>query len=246
MGKLDRLLAFILIALVLWARGVEATEEVFSSGRSQARLVELFTSQGCSSCPPAESRLNELMDSPGLWTDVVPVAFHVSYWDRLGWKDPFANKRFTQRQYAYRSAGRVGSVYTPCFVVDGAEWRGYFSGEALPRSSEDSSGTLVARVADERVTVEYDGSDRATDVKAAVAILGVGLETEVRRGENRNRTLRQEFVALSLAQGPLRRSMSLPKRNAIHPADRYAIAVWVYEEGSLRVLQATGGWLSDW
>src|SRR5689334_8314649 len=85
--------------------GVAATchggDKHFTSGETQVALLELFTSEGCSSCPPAERWLGALRDAPGLWRDFVPIAFHVNYWDRLGWPDRFASREATQRQHAY-------------------------------------------------------------------------------------------------------------------------------------------------
>src|SRR3954471_19082944 len=98
-------------------------ETEFRSGPTQAALVELYTSEGCSSCPPAEKWLGELKNAAGLWRDFVPVAFHVNYWDHLGWRDVLASKAFTAREHAYAEAWNSSSVYTPCFVRNGAEWR---------------------------------------------------------------------------------------------------------------------------
>src|SRR6476646_4780454 len=81
------------------ASTIHAQERVFESGPQRIHLIELFTSQGCSSCPPAEAWLSKLKSEPRLWKDFVPIAFHVDYWDRLGWRDPFATKEWTARQY---------------------------------------------------------------------------------------------------------------------------------------------------
>src|SRR5437763_15009832 len=80
---------------------VHAADRVLESGPQRAHLIELFTSQGCSSCPPAEAWLSKLKSEPRLWKEFVPIAFHVDYWDRLGWRDPFASKDWTARQYQY-------------------------------------------------------------------------------------------------------------------------------------------------
>src|SRR5438477_9939189 len=77
-----------------------ASEMVFESGPARVHLLELFTSEGCSSCPPAEAWMTKLKDNPGLWHDFVPIAFHVDYWDHLGWRDRFAAKEWTARQQA--------------------------------------------------------------------------------------------------------------------------------------------------
>src|SRR3569832_1871687 len=87
------------------------------SGASRNSLLELYTSEGCSSCPPADRWLSHLPDDAG----VVPLAFHVDYWDRLGWRDPFAQAAFSQRQRA-RNNG-TGWVYTPQVMLDGKDYR---------------------------------------------------------------------------------------------------------------------------
>ncbi len=111
-------------------RGSDASADgrVVELRGGSARLVELYTSEGCSSCPRAEAYLAGLIDSPGLWRDVVPVAFHVDLWDHLGWADRLASTRHTTRLEDYARRWNAERIYTPEFVVDGAEWRGYFDG----------------------------------------------------------------------------------------------------------------------
>src|SRR6516164_9572668 len=91
----------------------------FESGPAQVSLLELYTSEGCSSCPPAEAWLGELSRNPNLWRAVVPVSFHVDYWDNLGWKDGFSSREFTLRQRFYAASWGSESVYTPGFVLNG-------------------------------------------------------------------------------------------------------------------------------
>ena len=85
----------------------------FQSPVEQTTLVELYTSEGCSSCPPAESWLNGLKESPGLWKDFVPLAFHVDYWDDLGWRDPLAAPGFPSGNAHMRNAGPTGTFIRP-------------------------------------------------------------------------------------------------------------------------------------
>ena len=92
---------------------------VFESHERQTALLELFTSEGCSSCPPAESWLSQLKQKPELWSGFVPVAFHVDYWDYLGWRDKWASQQFSDRQRDYAQAWGSDSVYTPGFVLNG-------------------------------------------------------------------------------------------------------------------------------
>src|ERR1043166_2112982 len=102
-----------------------AATTTFESGDTQTALVELFTSEGCSSCPPAEKWLSAFKSNPDLWKKTVPVAFHVDYWDHLGWTDRFAKPEFTVRQQRYAAGFGGDSVYTPGFVINGKEWRGW-------------------------------------------------------------------------------------------------------------------------
>src|SRR5437868_13297928 len=111
-----------IILVISSAFSAQAADRAFESRPQKAHLLELFTSEGCSSCPPAESWFSKLKTEPGLWKDFVPLAFHVDYWNHLGWRDPFAAKEWTARQYQYAARWKIGSVYTPGFVVDGREW----------------------------------------------------------------------------------------------------------------------------
>ena len=95
--------ALLLVEIVaLPASAMPAT--TFESGETQSTLIELFTSEGCSSCPPAEKWMSALKSNQDLWKTIIPVAFHVDYWDRLGWRDCFAKPEFTSRQQRYAAA----------------------------------------------------------------------------------------------------------------------------------------------
>ena len=212
----------------------------FASGTTQTSLVELFTSEGCSSCPPAERWLATLRDSPVLWRDFVPVAFHVDYWNRLGWPDRFATREFTQREYDYAAAWASGSVYTPCLVRDGVDLGN--------TRSLAPSGRAAGRL-----TVAYDGAVVHAEFSPAAAqageqfeihaaYLGDGIVSRVTAGENNGETLHHEFIALALAHAPLGRDLALPAPK-VSGVTRHALAVWVTRRGELMPLQATGGWL---
>jgi len=214
----------------------------FSSGENRTHLIELFSSEGCSSCPPAEAWLGGLRDAPGLWRDFVPVAFHVVYWDRLGWRDRFASKLFTDRQYAYSRQWKSESVYTPGFVLDGAEWR-QPSGQYPLSSSAEKTGVLSVEYADDgQCRVRFD---RPGEYEVHAALLGGGIISQVKAGENEGRTLHHEFVALGMKSARVAAGtaeLSLPRTAGEGGAPR-ALAVWVTHRGELAPLQATGGWL---
>jgi hypothetical protein len=232
----------LLLLLALLAVPVFAASRQFTSGGTRTHLLELFTSEGCSSCPPAEAWLGGLRDEPGLWRDFVPVAFHVVYWDRLGWRDRFASKEYTARQYAYSAAWGVDSVYTPGFVLDGAEWRRN-SGQRPPPASAEAAGRLSVEYADDGVC--RVGFAAPGEYEVHVALLGGGIVSAVKAGENRGRTLHHEFVAVALESARLTDGTAEIKLPAVAGPGitRRALAAWITRRGELAPVQATGGWL---
>jgi hypothetical protein len=158
-------------------------------------VIELFTSQGCSSCPPADALLPELAAEPG----VIALAFHVDYWDGLGWKDAFSSPRWTARQAAY--AERLGAgPYTPQLVVDG---RTHVVGSdrtraraAMAAAAREPGVPVTVRATRARgvVKVSYDAGQERSDRIMSVALTEDGLVTQVARGENAGRLLRADHV----------------------------------------------------
>ena len=110
-------------AVLALAAVTPATAVTYDRGVEPVALIELFTSEGCSGCPAADEWLGALAGEPGLWREVVPVAFHVDYWDHLGWVDPFATQWNSERQRRYSRAWGKDVIYTPGFVLNGSEWR---------------------------------------------------------------------------------------------------------------------------
>ena len=234
----EKLITVHRIGLILWfavAVTAQAGDFGFESGPQKTHLIELFTSQGCSSCPPAEAWLSKLKAEPRLWKDFVPIAFHVDYWDRLGWRDPFASKEWTDRQYQYSAAWKSESVYTPGFVLDGREWMG----RRVPTASIEKGGALKLSIANGKALVKFDGASKDADLH--VALLGFDLTTKVGAGENSGRNLRQDFVVLSLANqkmtdGKTEMPLKFDSRAG-------AVAAWITAPNQLEPIQALGGWL---
>jgi hypothetical protein len=238
-------------------------EWTFSSGPQKTQLIELYTSEGCSSCPPAERWLSKLKTTPDLWKRYIPVAFHVDYWDYLGWKDPFANSKYAQRQRHYRQLGNSGSVYTPQFIVNGEEWRGYFLrplAGSLPEPETSPSGRLMIKAVEENKQLNIETLFKSQQPlqpirqqRLHVALIGTDIQTAVKRGENRGRTLEHNFVVLKhksysmtgtptilTSEGTFNLQEDLPETLAADT--RVGLAVWI-SDGSDRVVQAAGGWL---
>jgi len=223
-----------------------AGETVLESKPARAHLIELYTSEGCSSCPPAEEWMSGLKNQPRLWQDIVPVAFHVDYWDHLGWRDPFASKIWTERQADYSVRWKKESVYTPAFVLDGKEWQ-YGN---LPDVAADTPGVLKLTVNGERVAAVFKPSaDSAGRYDLHIARLGFSLTAEVTAGENNGKKLSHDFdfVVLGLTNETMKsgsKELRVPLPSTKSATDpRTAIAAWITGPGQIEPIQAVGGWL---
>lgn len=235
---------YILFIATLPVSTLAAEPLQFSSGDQQVQLVELYTSQGCSSCPPAEKWLNKFKSDDRLWKQVVPMAFHVDYWDYLGWRDSYASNAYSARQRQYRQQGNVRSVYTPGFVLNGKEWKGWFSRDPLPSDVIEHS-VLSASLQNGQLTASYANSPSPGELVLNIAVLGFDIESAIAGGENAGRKLRHEFTVLahdkhSSNSGGWQVSLPNVKSDA---ARRFGLALWVSPVNKLQPLQATGGWL---
>ena len=243
-----------LLVLCSTVNSFSADRIQFQSGTNHTALIELYTSEGCSSCPPAEESFSKLKAHPGLWLDFVPAAFHVDYWDYLGWRDPFGSEEYSKRQRAYAAEWKSRSVYTPGFVLDGKEARGWFNPDKPPRHSQQATGTLTLSTEDgNRWRLRFEpGSRRPTDSFVFYAtLLGCDLSSNVKAGENRGRKLNHDFVVLELTKAASTRSRdSFEAELSLKPGSRalpkrFAVAAWVTGQNDLQPLQAVGGWLPE-
>jgi hypothetical protein len=224
-------------------------------------VLELFTSQGCSSCPPAEQLLSRIGLQDELRAKVVPLAFHVDYWNEGGWHDPFSDGAWTQRQLAYdRSFGGTGP-YTPQLVVDGrTQFNGGDATRALAEIAASLEGPSAASIAltprpdparaselSVVVAAEVRASLPVRRLDAVVALFESGLATPVARGENGGRTLRNDFVVRRLKTaftfearpgGREQRVVSL-KLDPAWKADKLGLAAFLQDPKSMRIHAAT-------
>ena len=159
-------------------------------------VVELFTSQGCESCPPADRLLGELAQRP----DVIALAYHVDYWDHLGWKDRFGLPEATARQRAYARALTLSGVYTPQMVIDGAtdvvgsDRPGVLAALGARR---DGVPVRLSR-ADGRLVIALGPMKDAGPAEITVVSYSREAETTVTRGENAGRTLKEYSIVRSV------------------------------------------------
>ncbi|MBI3554421.1 MAG: DUF1223 domain-containing protein [Elusimicrobia bacterium] len=235
-----------ILALIVACSPAWAASASFKSGPDRVSLLELYSSEGCSSCPPADDWLSSLASAKGLWIDFVPVAFQVDYWDRLGWKDPLASPEFTRRQERYARAWGGRGVYTPGVVLNGRELRAW--GETPPSRLRTQAGTLEAReLSPGAYQVSFEPSVAARGAWVAhAALLGFGFESRVLTGENEGKSLRHDFAALDLQEAALgeggRARLRLRKKPGA-PAKRYGAAFWITAEDDPTPVQAAGGFL---
>ena len=172
------------------------------SGARTAALVELYTSEGCSSCPPADQRLSQFPSREYGLDKVVPISLHVDYWDELGWKEPFAQPRFGERQSWLVRANGHKTVFTPHFFVSGTEvrdWRGGLVEELKRVTAEPARASLHihAESAGARaisVAGSADATDRRGRLALFVALTEDRITSSVSAGENRGVTLSHDHV----------------------------------------------------
>lgn len=190
----------VLLALALCAFPAHAaTECSTSSGSARAALLELYTSEGCSSCPPAEQWLSSLPRKNISTREIVPLAFHVDYWDKLGWIDPFAQAAFSHRQRERN--GRLGWVYTPQFMLNGDDYRASDGG--LRRAAMPAQALLKLSLnrADPRLwRTQVDAKLGIPNAhhQVYVALYENNLVSHINAGENAQRTLHHDFVVRQL------------------------------------------------
>jgi hypothetical protein len=212
---MDRIFRALLIGLaVLLAASAQAgTQCSARSGPGTAALVELYTSEGCNSCPPADRWLSSLASRGYAGERVVPIALHVDYWDYLGWKDPFARARFSERQRRLAQLQHSHVVYTPQVLLQGEDFRSWdgprFAAavariNGLPAAARIALGLERAGRDALRLDVRAELADpaAAADAGLYLAAYGNGLVSRVAAGENEGRTLAHDHVALSWI-GPL-------------------------------------------
>lgn len=246
------MLALLAGTFAIAAHAAPPPVQTITSGTTRASLLELYTSEGCSSCPPAEAWLSALAASDRLWKDVVPVAFHVDYWDYLGWVDVFAKPAYSERQRDYAVVWDADRVYTPGFVLNGREWRGWLENQKLTAASGEAGALALTVTSEGAATIQFQpaSAPKSQTVVAHVAVLGAGLARQINAGENKGKTLVHDFVVLDYQSTPLRSGSGQTwagstkwQAERIDKPTRYAVAAWVTDKGV--PIQAAGGWLND-
>jgi len=199
-----------------------------------AVVVELFTSQGCSSCPPADELLRQIAHDPKLQGKVIPLAFHVDYWNSLGWRDPFSSRQWSERQGEYVRAMRLDSAYTPQVVVNGRRQligssRYEIYGAIEQESQRPAEGTVTITPAPGGYVIRASSPHR--DAELIVVTFENGATTKVTRGENSGRTLANDAIVRTLVRAKT-------METTIDAPAGLGVAAFLQQTGTRRILSA--------
>lgn len=230
--------------------------------KSQAHrvaLLELYTSEGCSSCPPADEWLSNLPDK-GLGADkLVPLSLHVDYWNYIGWRDPYSSSQYTARQREVAWRNRLSSIYTPQMVLNGQDYRAWRR-QDIRRRVEDTNALPATVKLVMSWSEQQTGGDKSLSVRVNaqfnsllavssqpvvnLAVFENRLVSRVDAGENDGRTLEHDFVVRRLFKYPFAnrrdvftRQLSLPMNEGWN-RNRLGLALFVQDSQSGEVLQA--------
>jgi hypothetical protein len=228
-------------------------------------IVELFTSEGCSSCPPADALLKELSEQRKVeGVQIVALEEHVDYWNHLGWKDPYSAAEFSQRQSEYANIFGTDGVYTPQMVVDGqSEFvgsRSLAAREAIQRAANQPKAEIVlfASVNSLPSNPAFDVQVRSLaglavhgETELWIAVTETGLQTDVKAGENSGETLRHAAVVRSLRKINISRD-PVGYHVQIHPAidpgwkkENLSVVAFLAEKGSRKIIGAAAAPLNS-
>ncbi|MEM8899304.1 MAG: DUF1223 domain-containing protein [Bacteroidota bacterium] len=211
------------ISLLLSFQGEPASTPTVAVESTGIAVVELFTSQGCSSCPPADAHLAKLVEKAAKeGIAIFPLSFHVDYWNYLGWKDPYSTEAYSERQYAY-ARGLGERVYTPQMIINGKhvfvgsdQRKGeLYLKKALSMPATHALSLDISSANKGTVKIDYTIEGKLNQYVLNLAVVQNGISDKVSRGENRGRTLKhshvvQKFQTLSLGKATGTTQLDIP------------------------------------
>lgn len=197
------ILSFTFFALSLYTLYTANEVEPVIQENKNPIVLELFTSQGCSSCPPADALLKQIKNKYP--SDVIALSYHVDYWDYIGWKDPFSNQAHTKKQREYGRKFDQRSIYTPQMVINGKE---HFVGsnslmlyskiKEYRIANQDNPVELCSvDLSDGTISFSYNTFENISDKRLRAVLVINERETQVKRGENRNRRLMNSNIVVA-------------------------------------------------
>ncbi len=241
----------IILCCLLAVPAFAAEKLTVVSSQQQTAVVELYTSEGCSSCPPADQWLEALIRVPRDELDVLALAFHVDYWDYLGWKDRFGSPRHTSRQRQLGVNNNQRSIYTPEFFVDGAEARGTRKVIEKIRSSNNKQARIQLKLSvsktDDALQLELHSTNPealsealSSTLHSRFIVYESQLATDVKRGENSGELLQHQQVVRHMSSARALEDSSFYSIN-INPEwrlENIGVAALVTTAGNETYLQA--------
>ena len=212
-------------------------------------VLELFTSQGCSSCPSADRLLARTINSAGkTGKNLFALSFHVDYWNRLGWADPFSTKEYSDRQSEYASQLNLNSVYTPQMIVNGSR---EFTGsderaleDALNRSLKTNTlaafTTLSANIENNAAPiVKFSLEGDYINCRINLALVSLSETTAIKRGENGGLTLTNENIVRQFISVPATTAGEISfKADPLHPGNNTAIVAYIQNNSDMKIIGA--------
>jgi len=194
---------------------------IVQSPENRVVLLELYTSEGCSSCPPADHFLSGLKDAGISSKQLIPLAFHVTYWDYIGWQDRFADKAFDERQRLQARRNKQRTIYTPQFMMSGDDYRRYTSFEKDIAKAVRQPAAVDLTLSSSRkgnelelVLVTDSSRDKGADIGVYFAVVENNLSSAVEDGENEGKTLHHDYVVREL-HGPYRQRTVSRQENSL-------------------------------
>ena len=240
------LVIFMIIVMGCVEKKNRVTSAINNAGEKGFVVMELFTSQGCSSCPPAD----EILGNYAMKNDehIIPIAFHVDYWDRLGWIDSFSNSKYTQRQHDYAAKFNLESVYTPQLIVNGQK---EMVGSGQERIStvvdnylKENAAVMISisnpAAISNKVVVFYTLSTLQPNTSINGALIQDKVVTQIKAGENRgvelnNYNVARDFITIPLSDTFGKITLQLPKGSI---TSGYSIVLFVQDNASRKITGA--------
>jgi len=218
--------------LLLFTVSIVSAQETrtVKSPPHRVAMLELYTSEGCSSCPPADRWLSKLRKTGISERRLVPMAFHVTYWDYIGWRDSFGKEQYDLRQRHLGRANGLNTIYTPQFVLDGKDFRRYarFTGSVQAINDEQAEVDLSLSLSEDGGKLSIDllaetARSEVKDIALFIAVLESNLMTAVEAGENEDETLHHDYVVRVL-YGP--EFVSRPEEQGALMQSLYLVPGW--------------------